>query len=40
MLTHHSEHGLHMPQAWLRQSLELMRKANINAIRTHLTAPR
>jgi hypothetical protein len=38
-LTTHPEHGLYMPKAWLRQSLELMKKANVNAIRTHLTGP-
>jgi beta-galactosidase len=38
-LSLHPEHGLHTPVSWLRRSLELMRRANINAIRTHFTAP-
>jgi hypothetical protein len=38
-LSLHPEHGLHTPEAWLRRCLDLMRKANVNAIRTHLTAP-
>ncbi len=36
-LSVHPEHGLHTPKSWLRQNLELMAKANINCIRTHLT---
>lgn len=39
LLTFHPEHGMHMPPSWLRRNLELMKKANINAIRTHFTAP-
>lgn len=39
LLTQHPEHGLHMPLAWIRDNLLLMKKANINAVRTHYTAP-
>lgn len=35
----HPDGGLYMPEDWLRKSLDLMKKANINAIRTHLGAP-
>ncbi|NOY75551.1 MAG: hypothetical protein GXP32_07135 [Kiritimatiellaeota bacterium] len=38
-LTFHREYGLHTPKEWLRESLSLMKKANINAIRTHFTGP-
>ena len=38
-LTTHPEHGMHMPKSWLRRSLEMMKKANVNTIRTHLTGP-
>ena len=38
-LSIHPQHGLHTPEKWLRQCLELMRKANVNAIRTHYTGP-
>jgi hypothetical protein len=39
LLTFHPEHGMHMPPSWLKKNLELMKKANVNAIRTHFTAP-
>lgn len=39
LLTFHPEHGMHMPPVWLRRNLEMMKKANVNAIRTHFTAP-
>jgi hypothetical protein len=39
-LTYHPEHGLYTPEAWLRQNLTLMKKANINCIRTHYLGPR
>ncbi|MFW6337254.1 MAG: glycoside hydrolase family 2 TIM barrel-domain containing protein [Phycisphaeraceae bacterium] len=34
-LTYHPQHGMHTPREWLRRSLDLMKKANVNAIRTH-----
>ena len=34
-LTFNPESGLHTPREWLRRNLLLMKKANINAIRTH-----
>ena len=37
-LLKHSEEGLYTSKDWLRQNLLLMRKANVNAVRTHLTA--
>jgi beta-galactosidase/beta-glucuronidase len=39
-LTYHPEHGLYTPEPWLRQCLMLMKKANVNAIRTHYLGPR
>ncbi len=39
-LTFHPEHGMHTPEAWLRKNLLLMKKANVNAIRTHFLGPR
>jgi len=39
-LTYHPEGGLYTPEEWLRQNLMLMKKANINAIRTHYLGPR
>jgi len=39
-LTYHPEHGLYTPESWLRQCLTLMKKANINCIRTHYLGPR
>ncbi len=38
-LTFHPEHGLHTPKEWLRKCLDLMKKANVNAIRTHFLSP-
>jgi len=38
-LTYHPEHGLYTPKEWLRQCLALMKKANVNAIRTHFFSP-
>jgi hypothetical protein len=37
-LLKHSDQGLYTSKEWLRQNLVLMQKANINAVRTHLTA--
>lgn len=37
-LTFHPAHGLHTPRTWLRRNLELMKAANVNAIRTHYAA--
>ncbi len=39
-LTFHPDHGMHTPEEWLRRNLELMKKANVNAIRTHFLGPR
>ena len=39
-LTYHPDYGLYTPEAWLRQDLQLMKKANINCIRTHYLGPR
>lgn len=39
-LTFHPEHGMHTPREWLRRCLALMKKANVNAIRTHFLGPR
>jgi hypothetical protein len=39
-LTYHPEHGMHTPREWLRRCLDLMKKANVNCIRTHFTGPR
>jgi len=38
-LTFHPEFGLHTPKEWLRENFSLMKKANVNAIRTHFTCP-
>jgi hypothetical protein len=38
-LTFHPEHGLHTPEDWLRRNLTLMKRANVNAIRTHFLSP-
>ncbi len=38
-LTFHPDFGLYTPKNWLRQNLSLMKKANVNAIRTHFTSP-
>lgn len=34
-LTFHPNHGMHTPAGWLRENLELMKRANVNCIRTH-----
>lgn len=39
-LTYHPVHGMYTPEAWLRRNLTLMKKANVNAIRTHFLGPR
>ena len=39
-LTFHPEHGMHTPEGWLRRNLTLMKRANVNAIRTHFLGPR
>jgi len=38
-LTYHPEFGMHTPKDWLRENLLLMKKANVNAIRTHFMGP-
>ncbi len=38
-LTYHPDHGMHTPREWLRQCLTLMKRANVNAIRTHFLGP-
>ena len=39
-LTYHPEGGMHTPKEWLRENLRMMKRANVNAIRTHfLGAP-
>jgi hypothetical protein len=39
-LTFHPEHGMHTPKEWLRRCLGMMKKANVNCIRTHYLSPR
>jgi len=39
-LTYHPEGGMYTPKEWLRRNLLLMKKANVNAIRTHFLGPR
>lgn len=39
-LTFHPIHGMHTPKEWLRRCLDLMKKANVNCIRTHYLGPR
>jgi len=39
-LTFHPDYGMHTPREWLRQNLRLMKRANVNAIRTHFLGPR
>ena len=39
-LTYHPEFGMHTPREWLRRNLTLMKRANVNAIRTHFLGPR
>jgi len=38
-LTYHPEFGMHTPKEWLRQCLTLMKRANVNSIRTHFLGP-
>ena len=38
-LTFHPEYGMHTPKEWLRKNMDLMKKANVNCIRTHFTGP-
>ncbi|MCM8757132.1 MAG: hypothetical protein NC823_01465, partial [Candidatus Omnitrophica bacterium] len=38
-LTYHPEGGMYTPPEWLRKNLSLMKKANVNAIRTHFLGP-
>ncbi|MCL1856840.1 MAG: hypothetical protein FWF84_04255 [Kiritimatiellaeota bacterium] len=38
-LTFHPEHGLYTSKEWLRANLGMMKKANVNAIRTHYSGP-
>lgn len=38
-LTFHPEFGMFTPEEWLRECLLLMKKANVNAIRTHFFGP-
>lgn len=39
-LTYHPEFGMHTPKEWLVRNLSLMKKANVNCIRTHFLGPR
>jgi len=39
-LTFHPDFGMYTPESWLRRNLELMKRANVNAIRTHFLGPR
>ncbi len=38
-LTYHPDYGMYTPEDWLRKNLLLMKKANVNAIRTHFLGP-
>ncbi len=38
-LTFHPEYGMYTPKEWLKKCLSLMKKANVNAIRTHFLSP-
>ena len=38
-LTFHPDHGMYTPKDWLRRNFELMKKGNVNAIRTHFLGP-
>lgn len=38
-LTYHPQGGMYTPEVWLRKNLDLMKRANVNAIRTHFLAP-
>jgi len=39
-LTNHPKLGMYTPVEWLRECLALMKRANVNAIRTHFLGPR
>jgi len=39
-LTFHPQFGMYTPEPWLRQCLTLMKRANVNAIRTHFLGPK
>jgi len=39
-LTYHPKGGMFTPKEWLYRNLELMKKANVNCIRTHFCGPR
>lgn len=39
-LTCHYQHGMWTPREWLRENLTWMKRANVNAIRTHFLGPR
>ncbi len=39
-LTIHPEFGMHTPREWLVRNLTLMKRANVNTIRTHFLGPR
>ncbi len=39
-LTWNPQTGMYTPKEWLRRNLEMMKKANVNAIRTHFLGPR
>lgn len=39
-LTYHYQHGMYTPRDWLQRNLEWMKRANVNAIRTHFLGPR
>lgn len=39
-LSFHPEHGMYTPEEWLRRNLTLMKRCNVNMIRTHYTGPR
>jgi len=38
-LTFHPEHGMHTPREWLCKCLDLMKKANVNAVRSVFLPP-
>jgi hypothetical protein len=39
-LTYHPQGGMYTPEEWLRQNLIMMKRCNVNAIRTHFFGPR
>ena len=39
-LTYHPDFGMYTPEAWLRRNLKMMKRANVNCIRTHYLGPR